>query len=50
MRVQSTFAYVAITLCGRRFQVVRLAAGLVTLWLYTDARPTTPNPPLKFQI
>ena len=50
MRVRSTFAYVVITLYDRLFQVVRLAARLVTLRLYTDARPTTPNPPLKFQI
>jgi hypothetical protein len=49
-RVQSAFAYVAITLWGRFFQIARLAAGLVTLWFYTGARPTTPNPPLKSQI
>ena len=30
-RVQSAFAYVAITLCGRFFQSVHLAIGLVTL-------------------
>jgi hypothetical protein len=45
VRVRSAFAYVAITPFGRLFQVVWLAAGLVTLWLYADARPTTPNPP-----
>ena len=45
MRVQSAFAYVVITLYDRLFQAVRLAAGLVTLWFYTDARPTTPSPP-----
>jgi hypothetical protein len=45
VRVWSAFDYVAITLYGRLFQVVRLAARLVTRWLYTDARPTTPNPP-----
>jgi hypothetical protein len=50
VRVQSAFAYVVITLYDRLFQAVQLAAGLVTLWLYTDARPTTPNPPLKSQI
>ena len=50
VRVQSAFAYVVITLYDRLFQAVRLAAGLVTLRLYTDARPTTPNPPLKSQI
>ena len=50
VRVQSAFAYVVITLYDRLFQVVRLAAGLVTLWFYTDTRPTTPSPPLKFQI
>ena len=50
MRVQSAFAYVVITLYDRLFQAVRLAAGLVTLWFYTDARPTTPSPPLKSQI
>jgi hypothetical protein len=50
VRVQSAFTYVAITLYGRLFQVVRLAAGLVTLRLCTDARPTTPSPPLKSQI
>ena len=40
----------AITRCGRLFQAVQLAAGLLTLWLYTDARPTTPSPPFKSQI
>src|SRR5439155_13881997 len=50
VRVRSAFTYMAITSCGRLFQVVRLAAGLVTLWLFADARPTTPNPPLKSQI
>ena len=50
MRVQSAFAYVVITLYDRLFQAIRLAAGLVTLWFYTDARPTTPSPPLKSQI
>ena len=45
MRVQSAFAYVVITLYDRLFQAVRLAAGLVTLWFYTDARPTTTSPP-----
>ena len=50
VRVQSAFAYVVITLYDRLFQAVRLAAGLVTLWFYTDARPTTPSPPLKSQI
>ena len=40
----------AITRCGRLFQAVQLAAGLLTLWLYTDARPTTPSPPRRFQI
>ncbi len=50
MRVQSAFAYVVITLYDRLFQAVRLAAGLVTLWFYTDARPTTPSPPLRSQI
>jgi hypothetical protein len=50
VRVWSAFDYVAITLYGRLFQVVRLAARLVTRWLYTDARPTTPNPPLKSRI
>jgi hypothetical protein len=50
VRVQSAFVYVVITLYDRLFQAVRLAAGLVTLWFYTDARPTTPSPPLKFQI
>src|SRR5579863_1582362 len=50
VRVRSAFTYVAITLCGRLFQVVRLAAGLVTRWFYTDARPTTPDAPLEFQI
>jgi hypothetical protein len=49
VRVQSAFAYVVITLYDRPFQVVRLAAGLVTLWFYTDARPTTPSSPLKSQ-
>jgi hypothetical protein len=50
VRVRSAFTYMAITSCGRLFQVVRLAAGLVSLWLFADARPTTPNPPLKPQI
>ena len=50
VRVQSAFAYVVITLYDRLFQAIRLAAGLVTLWFYTDARPTTPSPPLKSQI
>src|SRR5208283_5314754 len=50
VRVQSAFAYVVITLYDRLFQAVRLAAGLVTLWFYTDARPTTPSPPLRSQI
>ena len=50
MRVQSAFIYVVITLYDRLFQAVQLAAGLLTLWLYTDARPTTPSPPLRFQI
>ena len=50
VRVQSAFAYVVITLYDRLFQAVRLAAGLVTLWFYTDARPTTPNSPLKSQL
>ncbi len=50
VRVRSAFAYMAITFFGRLFQVVRLAAGLITLWFYTDARPTTPSPPLKSQI
>ena len=50
VRVQSAFVYVVITLYDRLFQVVRLAAGLVTLWFYTDTRPTTPSPPLKSQI
>ena len=45
VRVQSAFAYVVITLYDRLFQAVRLAAGLITLWFYTDARPITPNPP-----
>jgi hypothetical protein len=45
VRVQSAFAYVVITLYDRLFQAVRLAAGLITLWFYTDARPTTPSPP-----
>jgi hypothetical protein len=48
-RVQSAFAYVAITLYGRFFQIARLAAGLVTLWFYTGTRPPTPSPPLKCQ-
>ena len=50
VRVQSTFTYVVITLFDRLFQAVRLAAGLVTLWFRTDARPTTPSFPLKSQI
>ena len=50
VRVQSAFVYVVITLYDRPFQAIRLAAGLVTLWLYTDTRPTTPNSPLKPQI
>ena len=50
VRVRLAFTYVAITPYGRLFQVVRLATGLVTLWFCTDTRPTTPNPPLKFQI
>ena len=50
VRVQSAFAYVVITLYDRLFQAVRLAAGLVTLWFYTDARPTTPSPPLRSRI
>ena len=50
VRVQSAFAYVVITLYDRLFQAVRLAAGLITLWFYTDARPITPSPPLKSQI
>src|ERR1039458_1994608 len=50
VRVQSAFVYVVITLYDRPFQAIRLAAGLVTLWLYTDARPTTPSPPRKSQI
>ena len=45
VRVQSTFVYVVITLYDRPFQDVRLVAGLVTLWFYTDTRPTTPSPP-----
>src|SRR5579872_6019439 len=45
VRVQSAFAYVVITLYDRLFQAIRLAAGLITLWFYTDARPTTPNSP-----
>src|SRR5579863_7563016 len=49
VRVQSAFTYVAITLCGRLFQVVQLAARLVTLWFCTDERPSTPGAPLKFQ-
>ena len=40
----------AITRYGRLFQAVRLTAGLLTLWLSTDARPTTPSPPFKSQI
>ncbi len=48
-RVQSAFAYVAITLYGRFFQIARLAAGLVTLWFYTGTRPPTPSPPLRCQ-
>ena len=47
VRVQSAFTYVVITLYDRHFHAVRLAAGLVTLWFCTDARPTTPSPPLK---
>ena len=31
LRVRSAFGYVAITLCGRLFQDVHLAVGLVTL-------------------
>src|SRR6266567_2173163 len=50
VRVRSAFTYMAITFYGRLFQVVRLAAGLVTLRFYTDARPTTPSAPLKSQI
>ena len=46
-RVQSAFAYVAITLYGRFFQIARLAAGLVTLRFCTGARPTTPNAPYR---
>ncbi len=49
-RVRSAFAYVAITPCGRLFQVVRLAVGLVTLRFYTGARPTTPDAHLRLQI
>ena len=49
VRVRSAFAYMAITFFGRLFQVVRLAAGLITLWFYTDTRPTTPNSPLDSQ-
>src|SRR2546422_10553159 len=49
-RVRAAFTYVAITPYGRLFQVVRLAVGLVTLPFCTGARPTTPNPPLRFQI
>ena len=45
VRVRLAFTYVAITPYGRLFQVVRLAAGLVTLWLFTHTRPPTPNPP-----
>ena len=45
MGVRSAFAYVAITPYGRFFQIVRLAAGFVTLWFCTGTRPTTPNPP-----
>ena len=50
VRVRSAFSYMAITSSGRLFQVVRIAAGLVTLRFYTDARPTTPSPPLRSQI
>src|SRR5512142_3004022 len=50
VRVRSAFSYVAITLYGRLFQVVRIADGLITLWLWNDARPTTPSAPLKSQI
>ncbi len=50
VRVRLAFAEVAITPYGRLFQVVWLAAGLVTLRFYTDARPTTPGAPLEFQI
>jgi hypothetical protein len=50
VRVQSAFVYVVITLYDRLFQVVRLAAGLVTLWFYTDTRPTTPSSPFRFEI
>jgi hypothetical protein len=50
VRVWSAFSYVAITPYGRLFQVVRIAASLITLWFYTDARPTTPSAPLKSQI
>src|SRR5579863_2791227 len=50
VRVRSAFAEVAITPYGRLFQVVWLAAGLVTLRFYTDARPTTPDAPLEFPI
>jgi hypothetical protein len=50
VRVRTAFAYVVITLYDRLFQAVRLAARLVTLRFYTDARPTTPNPPLRSQI
>src|SRR6266568_991556 len=49
-RVRSAFTYMAITFYGRLFQVVRLAAGLVTLRFYTDARPITPSAPLTSQI
>ena len=50
VEVRSAFAEVAITPYGRLFQVVWLAAGLVTSRFYTDARPTTPGAPLEFQI
>src|SRR5712692_5535145 len=50
VRVRLAFAEVAITPYGRLFQVVWLAAGLVTLRFYTDARPTTPDAPLRPQI
>ena len=46
-RVQSAFAYMAITSYGRFFQIVRLAAGLVTLRFCTGTRPTTPSAPLR---
>src|SRR5712692_921578 len=42
-RVRLAFTYMAITFCGRLFQVVRLTTGLVTLRFYTGARPTTPS-------